>query len=259
MIKDVLFLDCEKMKWQWQADERQIHVGWDFSYISDRWKANPTIWDYRKIVKYHLLSGHRLLDMGTGGGEFLLSLRHPHKITSVTEGFEPNIRLCRRRLEPLGITVFAVEDSSKLPIDDDKFDVVINRHEHYDLSEVSRVLKKGGAFITQQVGSSDCASLAERVNKAPVEHSDFSLAGELRKFKKNNFASTFSSQCYPELVFYDVGAIVYFAKVISWTFPDFSVDENFKQLCTLQKELEAHGRIATLQHRFIIVAINIKS
>ena len=46
-----------------------------------------------------------LLDMGTGGGEFLLTLGHPGEHTTVTEGYPPNVQLCRQRLEPLGIQV----------------------------------------------------------------------------------------------------------------------------------------------------------
>ena len=43
--------------------------------------------------------------MGTGGGELLLSFNHPYDKTSVTEGYEPNIKLCQEVLSPLGIKV----------------------------------------------------------------------------------------------------------------------------------------------------------
>lgn len=39
-----------------------------------------------------------------------------------------------------------------LPYEDESMDIIINRHESYDIYEVYRVLKKGGIFITQQVG-----------------------------------------------------------------------------------------------------------
>ena len=35
----------------------------------------------------------RLLDMDTGGGEFLLSLGHPFERTAATEGYPPNVEL----------------------------------------------------------------------------------------------------------------------------------------------------------------------
>lgn len=45
------------------------------------------------------------------------------------------------------------------------------------------------------------------------------------------------------MYFYDVGALVYFAKIIEWEFPGFSVDACFGNLCKLQKELDANGFI----------------
>ncbi|WP_365845908.1 hypothetical protein [Clostridium sp.] len=38
------------------------------------------------------------------------------------------------------------------PFEDNTFDIVINRHESYCVSEVKRILKTDGIFIAQQVG-----------------------------------------------------------------------------------------------------------
>lgn len=123
-----------------------------FSHLKNRWEEQATPWDYRKIIDQYLSNEHSLLDMGTGGGEFLLTLGHPYENTSITEGWEPNINLCKETLEPLGIRVKQVFDDNLLPFEDQTFDVIINRHESYNLKEVRRVLKKEGIFITQQVG-----------------------------------------------------------------------------------------------------------
>ncbi|WP_346916771.1 hypothetical protein [Clostridium sp.] len=39
----------------------------------------------------YLKTEHRLLDMGTGGGEFLLTLDHPFYNTVVTESYPSNV------------------------------------------------------------------------------------------------------------------------------------------------------------------------
>jgi len=128
--------------------------GWDFSYLEStrRMQEFPLSWNYRNEVKIRMAEASSLLDMGTGGGEFLSSLSPLPKYTCVTEGYEPNIMIARNRLEPLGVKVYRIDDDESLPFDAETFDLVINRHESYSPKEVKRILKKQGTFITQQVG-----------------------------------------------------------------------------------------------------------
>lgn len=89
----------------------------------------------------------RLLDTDTGGGAFLLSLNHPHKNTAATEGYPPNVELCRKILLPLGIDFRPGDGTEKLPFDDDSFDMVINRHGDFIPSDIYRLPKPGGIFV----------------------------------------------------------------------------------------------------------------
>lgn len=251
-------MNYEQIKKDWQNEEQHTFHGWDFSHLEGRWISTSMNWDYAKIVKEHLLSTDYLLDMGTGGGEFLLSLCHPYEKTAVTEAWLPNIHLCVEKLKPLGIQVYPVQEDAPLPIANDSFDIVINCHESYDLLEVKRVLKHGGIFITQQVGGENCISLEKRINLEECIHPVFSLQTELPQFQEHNFSVKYSDECFPELRFFDVGAIVFWAKIIQWSFPGFTVEKNFLRLCALQDELALNGFISSMQHRFIIVAQNLK-
>lgn len=58
----------------------------------------------------------------------------------------------------------------------------------------------------------------------------------------------------PSIRFLDVGAFVYFAKIIEWEFPGFSVDNAFDTLCQFQSEIEKSGFVQGTEHRFIIAA-----
>ena len=246
---------------QWREEERRGMYGWDFSHLENRYEVSPLPWDYRERVREFLRPGVRLLDMGTGGGELLLTLRHPYELTSVTEGWAPNVELCRKRLEPLGITVreYDSERGGPMPFDDNSFDLVLNRHESYDLVEVRRVLKKNGFFLTQQVGGENNLPLIQQLCSGfPGNYVGFNLENELLKFRNAGFRVMRSDQAYLEGRFLDVGALVFQASVTPWEFPGFSVDNCQEVLFRFQDMVEKQGFVPTLEHRFLIVAKNRK-
>jgi SAM-dependent methyltransferase len=133
-------------------DAEQPFSGWDFSYISAsrRMTSSPGAWSYASIILPLVRTAQALLDMGTGGGEFLASLQPLPSRTVATEGYPPNIPVARNRLEPLGVTICPVGDDEVLSLEDDAFDLAINRHESYDPLELLRVLRPGCIFVTQQ-------------------------------------------------------------------------------------------------------------
>ena len=63
-----------------------------------------------------------------------------------------------------------------------------------------------------------------------------------------------AEEAYRPVKFYDVGAFVWFAHVIEWEFPGFSVDKCFEQLLKMQRVIEAKGVLEGTAHRFLIVA-----
>lgn len=79
-------MDKNKLKTEWLKSEQKQKdfIGWDFSYIEDRYWQENTSWDYTEIVKNYLKPSMTLLDMGTGGGELLATFQHPYDKTSVT-------------------------------------------------------------------------------------------------------------------------------------------------------------------------------
>ena len=237
----------------WLAEENHAFSGWDFSHLNGRQDYDPIPWDYRTEALEGLQPQHRLLDMGTGGGEFLMTLGHPYENTSVTEGYPPNLALCRERLEPLGVEVKESVAETDLPFEDARFDRVINRHESYPVDEVFRVLKPGGKFVTQQVGGQNCFDLRERLGFR-VPENVFDVEHEAAKFEKAGFRILRAQENFNKLRFFDTGAVVFHAKIIEWEFPGFSVEKNWDQLVEIQREIEMRGFIECTEHRFLIVA-----
>ena len=148
---------------QWKAEENIAHIhGWDFSHIEGRYTEQDDLpWDYRETILRYLMPEMKLLDIDTGGGEFLLSLNHPCEHTSATENYPPNVELCRQTLLPLGIDFRPGDGKEKLPFADGSFDMVINRHGDFNTEDICRMLKPGGICITQQVGAENDRELVE--------------------------------------------------------------------------------------------------
>ena len=197
----------------------------------------------------------KLLDYDTGGGEFLLSLHHPYENTAATEGYPPNVQLCREKLLPLGIDLRECADASRIPFADASFDIIINRHGDFYPPELYRLLKPGGLFITQQVGSDNDRELVEAVlpgTAKPFPHDN--LPEQKKAFEDGGFEILQADEAYRPIHFYDVGALVWFARIIQWEFPGFSVDSCFDRLLTLQETIDSEGNITGTIHRFLIVA-----
>ena len=153
----------QKLLSDWKKEESVAHIhGWDFSHIVGRYTEEMDLpWDYQRIILDYLMPEMKLLDVDTGGGEFLLSLHHPHENTSAAEAYPPNVELCKETLLPLGIDFRVGDGEDILPYEDATFDMVINRHGDFNVKDIHRMLKDGGIFITEQVGAENDRELVE--------------------------------------------------------------------------------------------------
>ncbi len=241
----------------WKAEEEIAHIhGWDFSHIEGRSMEDTSFpWDYRQVIGEYLRPEMKLLDIDTGGGEFLLSLGHPYENTAATENYPPNVALCKESLLPLGIRFRQADGLGDLPFDDGSFDIVINRHGDWNPREISRVLKPGGVFISQQVGAENDRELVELLCgdlplPFPAQYADKAAAA----FRKEGFSVLRKEECFRPIRFYDVGALTWFARVLPWEFTGFSVDTHIQALMKAQALLEKTGYLEGKTHRFLLVA-----
>lgn len=250
-------MNVERLKEQWKKEESIAHIhGWDFSHIDGRYEEGKDMpWNYVEVVQKYLMQDFKMLDIDTGGGELLLSLNHPYENTSATEGYPPNVELCRSVLSPLGIDFREASDVSCLPFSDDSFDVIINRNGSFHIKELLRILKPNGVFVTQQVGAENDRGLVDLLlPNTPMPYPEQYLEKVTKKFINAGFEILEAQEAFPNIKFYDVGALVWFARIIEWEFPDFSVESCFHNLCKAQQILEEKGVIEASTHRFLFVA-----
>ena len=142
----------------------------------------------------------KLLDIDTGGGEFLLSLNHPYANTGASEAYPPNAALCEQTLLPLGIDFRPGDGKDRLPFPE-------------------QYLKTAAA-----------------------------------KFEDAGFSILERQECFRPIRFFDVGALVWFARIIEWEFPGFSVERCTENLLHAQQLLEQNGFIEGRIHRFLLTA-----
>lgn len=242
-------------QWLYEESIAQIH-GWDFSHIEERYQEEDDLpWDYKTLVQKYVRPEDRLLDMDTGGGEFLRSIGHPYELTSVTEGYAPNLELCRKTLSPLGIDVREWQEGEPLPFADGSMDIILNRHGSFEVREIQRVLRPGGIFLTQQVGEDNDRELVELLLPGVEKpYPGWNLHNCRKAFEKAGFQILEQGETMRPIRFFDVGALVWFAHVISWEFPGFSVERCRKELYRAQEILEKKGDIEGRIHRFMLAA-----
>ena len=229
--------------------------GWDFSHLtkSGRMKEDLLPWNYHLLINNFMKSSKIMLDMGTGGGEFLSSLSNLPEKVYATEAYLPNIPIARECLNPLGIEVREVNDPTKLPFDENTFDLIINRHEEYNEAEVKRILTDEGIFITQQVGGLNDIDINAMLGANPPDFFNWGLIGAIDKLRDEGLKVIESNESIGKTRFFDIGAIVYYLKCIPWQIKDFKAEKYLSKLSLLADFIEQHGYIDFIKHRFYVI------
>jgi len=233
--------------------------GWDFSRLTGRMIQDAVSWDYRQRARKLIGNSNSLLDVDTGGGEVLASVRPFPAKTVATEGYAPNVPIARRSLEPLGVQVVELGTSDEhdyvLPFADGEFDLILNRHGSFSADEFFRVLKADGVFISQQVGGRNNVGLNEALSAPSSEvDSEWDLQKACYQLQRAGFTVIDAKEEFPRTSFRDIGALVYYLRAITWQVPNFSVDRYMNQLLAIHETIEENGEFTVHAHRFLVEA-----
>jgi SAM-dependent methyltransferase len=234
--------------------------GWDFSVLGDRLVLEPPPWSFEQIVDGEADQAASMLDMGTGGGEWLSDRRHAAR-TVATESWPPNVPIAAALLGPLGVAVVhdegavdnaeqsAREPRGRLAFRDAAFDLVVNRHESFVADEVRRVLRDGGVFVTQQAGSG-APQFHELLALEPPPDSDFRVDLAAEQLQRAGLRVEQYAVGAATTVFADIGALAWYLSNVPWGVRDFSIERHREAL------LRLHGRaIRVSSERFWIRAL----
>ena len=227
--------------------------GWDFSYVKGRAIEDELPWDYRNIVEKHFIGKNCLLDMETGGGEFLTSLSNLPPNVYATEGYEPNIPIAEKKLMDKKIILKPIKKHGEIPFDNENFDIIINRHGSFDVNEIKRSLKKDGIFITQQVGGLNLINFNMAFETKTMDYVEWCLIKTIEIFKDAGMEIIEYSEKIGNTKFMDIGAIVYYLKCLPWQVDGFSIDKYYKKLEIMNEIIKNNGFIDIVMHRFYII------
>ena len=230
--------------------------GWDFRWLDGRATEERPTWQYSAMVASRIRSASAMLDVECGGGEMLGRLPGLADFTVATEGWVPNIGVAARRLGPLGAFVTgASHDGPSLPFAGDTFDLVTSRHPTVTWwGEVARVLRPGGTFLSQQVGPHSVGELTEFMlgpqPRGSRRHPELAVAGA----EAAGLTVVDLRQERLRTVFYDVGAVVYFLRLVVWNVPGFTVERYRDRLRAMHEHIQRDGSFVGHATRFLIEA-----
>jgi SAM-dependent methyltransferase len=197
-----------------------------------------------------------VIDLQSGGGELLAGLPERPELLVATEGWAPNVTVAARRLHPLGAHVIASpDDRAALPFRDGAADLVSSRHPITTWwTEIARILRPGGTFLSQQVGPHSVGELTDFFlgPQAAGSTRDPALARAAAEAAGLEVVDLRSERL--RTVFHDVGAVVYFLRLVIWIVPGFSVAAYRDRLAELHHQIETGGPFLSHASRFLIEA-----
>ena len=230
--------------------------GWDFTWLDGRASEERPSWRYSERVAARMGRCSRMLDIETGGGELLASLPEFPPLLVATEAWRPNVVVAAHRVRPRGGHVVMVgENRAGLPFGDCTFDLVTSRHPvATSWEEVARVLCPGGCFLSQQVGPHSVGELAEfmmgpqppsAARDPETARAEAQAAGlEVHELRGETLRTEFR----------DIGAVVYFLRLVVWIVPGFTVERYRERLEELHDRIEKSGPFVAHAARFLIEA-----
>jgi SAM-dependent methyltransferase len=233
-------------------ERAQQFSGWDFSDINVQWLEPGPTWNYEQLVREISRTASTVVDMGTGGGEFLAKVRNslPDRVIA-TEEWKLNVPIAKGRLTPLGVDV--VESRSRqLPFKDAAFDLVLNRHEELEPAEIARVMSPRGRVVTQQVGRDNWKEVRKHFPRMadPGDHRGEYAYG----FRAAGLNVTTNLQYDFKVAYATLGDFVYMLAVTPWTVPGLDPEGDIDSLLSLDAECHTKDGLVLTESRFLLVA-----
>ncbi|MBV6713358.1 class I SAM-dependent methyltransferase [Paenibacillus chitinolyticus] len=230
--------------------------GWDFSNV--KCVSEGIKWDFYNEVMKTCKRSDILLDIGTGGGEAILSIAESALLLVGIDQSTGMIDTATKNSAKSGVpnVRFLKMDAENLEFPADFFNVISCRHSEFFAKEIAKVLIQGGTFHTQQVSENDKSNIKEAFGRGQAFGTK---AGTL----KHQYITELSEAGFSDIQSFECNVIEYYQTAEDLIFllkhtpiiPDFGRTEvDFQMLQQFIKENQTEKGIRTNSERFIITA-----
>lgn len=229
--------------------------GWDFSRMQTERDRVP--WEYLEIVPRYLRTTDAVLDIGTGGGEKLLTLSQyfEHGI-----GIDPDpdmIRTARETGSSQSTVAFEEMGAENLGFPDATFDVVLTRHAPIHVPEVTRVLKPGGYFVSQQVGVRNMANIRRAFRTGSDIEYDDEYRSWIDGFTSYGCRITATGTYDVNYWVKNISSLVFWFRAIAGAKEvpaEFSIDRHWQIINRIVSDYSDSRGVRTNEHRTLLIA-----
>jgi SAM-dependent methyltransferase len=238
------------------AAEQAPIEGWDFGWLDGRAVEERPNWRYFDRVAERSSDVSSLLEVQAGVGTMIGSLPSRPRLAVATEGFPPSVAAASPRLRSRRVHLVVTSQTRQaLPFAAESFELVISRHPiEVWWREIARVLRPGGTYFAQHVGPHSLRSLSEFLMGPLPDASNRDTEVERRAAEGAGLVVQGMRLERPRTAFFDIGAVVYFLRLVPWIVPDFAVATYRDALRELHKIIERHGVFETSASRTLVEA-----
>jgi SAM-dependent methyltransferase len=230
--------------------------GWDFGWLDGRAVEERPTWRYFDRVAERAADVSTLLEVQAGVGSMIGRLQSLPRLSVATEGFASSVATAAPRLRSRAVHLVVISQARQaLPFAAGTFELVISRHPiEVWWREIARVLRPGGTYFAQHVGPHSLRSLSEFLMGPLPDASDRDTEIEHRAAEAAGLVVQNTRLEHPRTAFFDIGAVVYFLRLVPWIVPDFTVPKYRDALREPHETIERHGVFETSASRTLIEA-----
>lgn len=163
---------------------------WDFSDIKYTTKQDSN-WNFYKEISRYSSKNSLILDLGTGGGEKVLS-QMPDVGMIIATDFSPKMietANINKKNYPNKKIKFVTMDNLNMKFPDNLFDIITARHTIIDAKQIYNCLANNGILIIEGVDKYDCWELKTLFNRGQAFNDNISISQkDYEDLKKAGFS-----------------------------------------------------------------------